>query len=62
MKSSHPEAKLWEIGKIIGNMWRDLSEAERNEFNGDYEIAKVDKRRRKHLINWSISYLIENTD
>ncbi len=41
VKSAHPEAKSWEVGKIIGKMWRELNEGERQDYIADYEIAKV---------------------
>ena len=41
VKASHSEAKPFEIGKIISQMWRDLSDIERQEFIVEYELAKV---------------------
>ena len=33
--------KLWEIGKIIGGMWREQTASEKAVFGSEYEIEKV---------------------
>ena len=42
VKQAHPEAKSWEVGKIVAQMWRDLSDAEKESYVNEYEMAKAD--------------------
>ncbi|KAL3316376.1 SWI SNF, matrix associated, actin dependent regulator of chromatin, subfamily e, member 1 [Cichlidogyrus casuarinus] len=41
IKNSNPDLKLWEVGRIIGQMWRELPEDEKNIFIEEYEAEKV---------------------
>lgn len=41
VKVNCPEHKLWELGKVIGQMWRDLDESERQVFIDEHELETV---------------------
>lgn len=56
VRSEHPDSQLWDIGKVIGQMWRDAPDSEKAVYQQEYEIEKAEYEKALKAYHNSSAY------
>ncbi|KPM10183.1 HMG (high mobility group) box containing protein [Sarcoptes scabiei] len=56
VRNRYPELKVWEISKIVGQMWRDLDENEKHKYTEEFEFDKIEYNEQLKNYHNSPSY------
>lgn len=56
VRAENPDRQLWDIGKVIGQMWREASEQEKAVYQEEYEEEKIEYDKALKAYHNSASY------
>lgn len=56
VRADHPDAQLWDIGKVIGQLWRDAPDSEKAIYQQEYEIEKTEYEKALKAYHNSSAY------
>ena len=56
VKTSQPDLKFWQMGKVIGKMWRDLPAVDKQTFIEEHEAEKADYQEQLRSYHNSPAY------
>ncbi|KAL3096530.1 hypothetical protein niasHT_028943 [Heterodera trifolii] len=55
VRAEKPDVPLWELGKIIGHLWNNISPAEKAMYNHEYEQDKIEYEKAMKQYNAAYS-------
>lgn len=46
VRAENPDAQLWDIGKIVGKLWLEITDGERSIYQHEYELEKAEYEKQ----------------